>query len=68
MRILILLTCFIFLSLPIFAEYKPVPAALSKQYKTEIEQLINNEYSKTRQDINNIFDDANKSYIKTLKR
>ena len=34
------------LQIPTFAEYKPIPKNLNKQYKAEIEHIIDTEYPK----------------------
>ena len=41
MKKLIVFLCLFFLSIPSWAEYKPIPKELSKQYKAEVEQIIN---------------------------
>ena len=43
-KILILFTVLFTFCLSAFAEYKPIPKELSKQYKTEIENIINQDY------------------------
>ncbi len=43
-KILILFTVFFTFCLSAFAEYKPIPKELSKQYKTEMEKVIKKEY------------------------
>lgn len=42
-----------FTCIPVLAEYKPIPKSLSKQYKAEIEQIIDEEYSQVIKNINN---------------
>ena len=39
--------------LPVFAEYKPIPKNLSKQYKAEMEQIIAEEYPQVIKKIDN---------------
>lgn len=46
----------------VFAEYKPIPEHLCSQYKQEMEQIINEEYPKVIDDIDNIV-----IYAKNLK-
>jgi hypothetical protein len=58
---------FLVFSLPAFADYKPIPKELSKQYKYEIEKLINKKYNPTIKEINRISKNAEKMYMKVLK-
>lgn len=45
MKKIILIICLIFqFFIPVYADYKPIPESLSEQYKTEMEQIINEEY------------------------
>ncbi len=46
--ILFVLLCF---SLPCFAAYKPIPADKSKQYKAEVESIINQEVPKAKREV-----------------
>lgn len=46
MKKLLVLFCLIIFSLPVFAEYRPIPANLSKQYKAEMESMIDKGYPK----------------------
>ena len=66
-KILILFTVLFTFCLSAFAEYKPIPKELSKQYKTEMELFINGNYKSTKTDIDNIYNDAKKSYKKIFK-
>lgn len=50
-----------------FAEYKPIPAELSKQYKVEIEQIIDSKYKSSLDDISKRANDAHKMYLKVLQ-
>ena len=43
-KLILLLLISIIIGLPCFAEYKPIPKELSKQYRTEMEQVIKQEY------------------------
>ena len=63
MKKIIALICFLFLCLPVFAEYKPIPAYLSKQYKTEMESIINNNYSKALANIDEYYNEVEKTSI-----
>ena len=67
MKKFFVIICLIFLSIPSWAEYKPIPKELSKQYKAEVEQIILNKSKATKQEINNIFKNARKSYYSGLK-
>lgn len=60
--LLLLLFC-----IPVYAEYKPIPETLSKQYKKEMEQIINSEYKKTINNIDNHMKDAKRIRDKILK-
>ena len=60
--LLLLLFC-----IPVYAEYKPIPKTLSKQYKKEMEQIINSEYKKTINNIDNHVKDAKRIRDKILK-
>ena len=51
-----------FLTLPVFAEYKPIPKELSKQYKAEIEQIIDEEYPNVIKKIDNYIFEGKKYY------
>lgn len=45
MKKIILIICLILqFFIPVYADYKPIPESLSEQYKTEMEQIINEEY------------------------
>ena len=63
MKKLIALICFIFLCLPVFAEYKPIPANLSKQYRIEMENIINSNYSKALANIDEYYNEVKKTSI-----
>lgn len=60
-KLFILISLLILFCLPVFAEYTPIPKELSKQYKVEMEQIIDNNYQKIINDI----DDYYKEVIKT---
>jgi len=55
MRNVISIFLFIFLCLPSFAEYKPIPKELSAQYKKEIEQVIKTQVPIAKKNIDNVF-------------
>lgn len=61
MKKLFLLICFIFLCLPVFAEYKPIPKELSKQYRVEMEQIIDNGYPQAISYINDYYNEVLKT-------
>lgn len=54
--------------LPVFAEYKPIPKNLSKQYKAEMEQIIDEEYPKVIKNIDNEVKYAKSLRNKILQR
>lgn len=60
------LFCILFLSLSAFAEYKPIPQNLSKQYKADIERIIDEEYPKALKQVDKIYNEAYKKYLKVL--
>ena len=63
MKKIFLIMCIIFqFVIPVYAEYKPIPESLSEQYKTEIEQIIDEEYPQV---IKKIDDEVN--YAKSLR-
>lgn len=62
MKKIITILTFIFLCLPVLAEYKPIPADLSNQYKVEMEEVINNNYPKVINAIDEYY-----NYVETTK-
>ena len=70
MRNVISIFLFIFLCLPSFAEYKPIPKELSTQYKKEIEQVIKTQVPIAKKNIDNVFKEVEEEkdeYEKVLK-
>ena len=68
MKKIILILCIIFqLVIPVYAEYKPIPESLSEQYKTEIEQIIDEEYPQVIKKIDNEVKDAKRIRDKILE-
>lgn len=67
MKKLIVFLCLFFLSIPSWAEYKPIPKELSKQYKAEVEQIINESYPQVIKNIDTFFKEATSLYKKILK-
>ena len=70
MRNVISIFLFIFLCLPSFAEYKPIPKELSAQYKKEIEQVIKTQIPIAKKNIDNVFKEVElekDEYEKVLK-
>lgn len=63
MRRLLILFVMLCFSLPCFAAYKPIPADKSKQYKTEVESIINKEVPKAKQEVYKIYVEAQRNYI-----
>ena len=66
-KIFLVIFLLIITSIPVFAEYKPIPETLRKQYKKEMEQIINSEYKKTINNIDNHVKDAKRIRDKILK-
>ena len=56
-----------FCALQALAEYQPIPAELTTQYKNEITQIINEKYKPTLNEIHAISMSANKMYKQVLK-
>ena len=68
MKKIILILCIIFqLVIPVYAEYKPIPETLSKQYKKEMEQIIDEEYPIVIKKIDNEVKDAKRIRDKILE-
>ena len=68
MKKIILILCIIFqLVIPVYAEYKPIPESLSKQYKKEMEQIIDEEYPIVIKKIDNEVKDAKRIRDKILE-
>ncbi len=55
MKKVLMTILFIFLCLPVFAQYKSIPKELSAQYKKEIEQLIKTQVPIAKKNIDNVF-------------
>ena len=53
--------------MPAFAEYIPIPQNLSKQYKAEMEQIIDEEYPKIIKNINDYVNYVKSNYDKIKK-
>ena len=66
-KVFLVLLLIIFATVPAFAEYKPVPENLSKQYKKEIEQIIEKQYPVAIRKTKRIRHEAHKKYLKVLK-
>ena len=66
-KIFILLILFLFFAMPCFAEYKPIPKELSKQYRKEVTRIIDKEYLKTINEIKKITSEAHEMYLKVLQ-
>ncbi len=52
-KLILLIICLIYLTVPSFAEYIPIPENLKKQYKKDIEQVIKIEFNKKYSNIKN---------------
>lgn len=61
-RIFVLIFAFLMSFNVCFAQYKPIPANKSKQYKAEVEQIINEEVPKAKQEVYKIFAQAQNAY------
>lgn len=67
MKKIIVLIFVMFLSLPVFAQYKPIPPDLSMQYKVEVEDILDKEVSKAKKEIDKTVKKAKKLHDKLLK-
>lgn len=67
MKKLFIIFCLICFSLPCFAEYKPIPKELSKQYKAEMESIIDKGYPKAIRDIDDLVKKATKYHKRIMK-
>ena len=66
-KFIITLLSLLFFCVPAIAEYKPIPENLSKQYKTEMEQIIDEEYPIVIKKIDNEVKDAKRIRDKILE-
>ena len=66
-KILILFTVLFSFCLSAFAEYKPIPKELSKQYKAEMEKVIKKEYPKAIKNVDKYVKKAKKLHARILK-
>ena len=64
--LLIVISIFLY-CIPAFAEYIPIPKHLSKQYKAEMEQIIDEEYPKAIKTIDKYIKAGTKYYNRVLK-
>ena len=64
----ILLIIFIFLlSLPVFADYKPIERQYSAQYRTEINQIIKKEIPISKREVKKIFKEVQEEKNQNVK-
>lgn len=55
MKKIIVITCLVLqICIPVFGEYVPIPEILGKQYKTEMEQIIDEEYPKAVKNVDKL--------------
>lgn len=66
-KFIITLLSLLFFCVPAMAEYKPIPETLSKQYKNEMEQIIDEEYPIVIKKIDNEVKDAKRIRDKILE-
>ena len=59
-KLLSLILCFVFLCLPVYATYYPIPANKSTQYKAEIEAVIKREAPNIRRNMDKVVSDYNR--------
>lgn len=66
-KIFITLLLLLAVCIPAFAEYKPIPLCMSKQYKTEIEHIIDSEYNQIIKRIDNLVLECKNLHDKIIK-
>lgn len=66
-KLLVLFCMLTFSVIPVLAEYKPIPVHLSKQYKAEMESIIDEEYPTIIKDIDDLVKEAKLLHDKLLK-
>ena len=66
-KLLLIFLTFFFFCFPAFAEYKPIPSNLSKQYRDEITKIINKQYPVAMRETKQIRLKSHKMYLKVLK-
>ena len=66
-KFIITLLSLLFFCVPAMAEYKPIPENLSKQYKTEMEQIIDEKYPIVIKKIDNEVKDTKRIRDKILE-
>lgn len=66
-KIFLLITLLFINYTAVFAEYKPIPKNLSSQYKIEMEQIIDKEFSKAINNADNYVNDAKDYYNQIIK-
>lgn len=65
-KLLVVFLIMFFNILPCFAEYKPIPKNLSKQYKAEITQIIDTQYPIAVHETEGIREEAHQLYLDVL--
>ncbi len=68
MKKFLLFLLLIVISCPVFAEYKPIPKELSKQYKKEMESIIDKGYPKAIRNVDNFVKRATKYHKRILEK
>ena len=67
MKKVLVIICLMLLALPVFAEYKPIPANRSAEYKAEIESIIDTEYPNAIRKVDEYVSEAKDLYNKIMK-
>ena len=67
MKKLLIVFLFMFICLPVFAEYKPIPKELSALYKKEIEQIIKTHVPIAKKNIDNVFKEVEEEKDEYMK-
>ena len=66
-KLFITLLLLLTVCIPAFAEYKPIPLNMSKQYKTEIEHIIDSEYDQIIKKIDNLVFESKNLHDKIIQ-
>ena len=66
-KLFITLLLLLTVCIPAFAEYKPIPLNMSKQYKTAIEHIIDSEYDQIIKKIDNLVFESKNLHDKIIQ-
>ena len=66
-KVILIMVTIILTSIPVFADYKPIPKNLNEQYKKEVTKIIDTQYPVAVRETKQIRRKAHKMYLKVLK-